>query len=180
MQRTRRGTVAWAQVLSQLERNEQAVAILDDTFGTDLDPEIQLLRDRLASGESVPFSMITSPRDGVAEGFFSLGQALANEAGDDYLLLYARVANALNPGDIDALIMSAEVFWADEFQSVHETVFDQYQNWKPREYNPDSPVRVIDIDDRSLAELGQWPWPRTYMAEMLRRLTNAGAVTISV
>ncbi len=78
------------------------------------------------------------------------------------------------------LIIAADVFWADEFQAANETIFDQYQNWKPREYNPESPVRVIDIDDRALAELGQWPWPRTYMAEMLRRLTNAGAAAIAL
>ncbi|MEO1490679.1 MAG: adenylate/guanylate cyclase domain-containing protein [Pseudomonadota bacterium] len=78
------------------------------------------------------------------------------------------------------LIITAEVIWSDEVQTVNETVFDQFQNWKPREYNPDSPVRVIDIDDRSLAEFGQWPWPRTYMAEMLRRLTNAGVAAIAL
>ena len=107
MQRTRRGTIAWAQVLSQLERNEQAVAIIDDTFGTDLDPEIQQLRNRLAAGESVPFSLITSPKDGIAEVFFSLGQALMNDAGGEYVLLYSRMAEALKPLHVDAILMSA-------------------------------------------------------------------------
>ncbi len=109
MQRTRRGTLAWAEVLSQLDRNEDAVAQIDDTFGTDLDPEIQQLRDRLASGERVPFSMIGGAADGVAEVFFSLGRALLSDTSEDYTLLYSRVAEHLSPDHIDAVIMSAEL-----------------------------------------------------------------------
>ncbi len=62
---------------------------------------------------------------------------------------------------------------------LREAVFDQYQRFKPRPYNPDSPVRVVDIDDASLQKLGQWPWPRTFLAEMIYRLTNAGAAAIA-
>ena len=63
--------------------------------------------------------------------------------------------------------------------AVREAVFDQYQRMKPRPYNPDSPVRVVDIDEDSLRELGQWPWPRTFLAEMVYRLTNAGVAAIA-
>ncbi|WP_306155082.1 tetratricopeptide repeat protein [Roseovarius sp. MMSF_3281] len=109
MQRTRRGMLAWAEVLSQLDRNEDAVAQIDDTFGTDLDPEIQQLRDRLVAGDRVPFSMIGGAADGVAEVFFSLGRALLSDMGEDYTLLYSRVAEHLSPDHIDAMIMSAEL-----------------------------------------------------------------------
>ncbi|WP_343032030.1 tetratricopeptide repeat protein [Roseovarius bejariae] len=109
MQRTRRGVLAWAEVLSQLGRNEDAVAQIDDTFGTDLDPEIQQLRDRLAAGDKVPFSMIGGAADGVAEVFFSLGRALLSDTSEDYILLYSRVAEHLSPDHIDAVIMSAEL-----------------------------------------------------------------------
>ena len=40
-------------------------------------------------------------------------------------------------------------------------VFDQYQRVAPREYQP-VPVKIVDIDDESLARAGQWPWPRTH------------------
>ena len=66
-----------------------------------------------------------------------------------------------------------------QMTSVREAVFDQYQRIKPRPYNPESPVRVVDIDDASLKALGQWPWPRTFLAEMIYRLTNAGAAAIA-
>lgn len=109
MQRTRRGTMAWAQILSQLERNEDAVSTIDEVFGTDLDPEIALLRSRLAAGERLPFSIIGGARDGVAEVFFSLGRALQVDAGEDYILLFSRVTEFLTPDNVDAILMTAEL-----------------------------------------------------------------------
>ncbi len=34
---------------------------------------------------------------------------------------------------------------------------------------------VIDVDERSLAEVGPWPWPRATQAQLLDRLAQAGA-----
>lgn len=36
---------------------------------------------------------------------------------------------------------------------------------------------IVDIDDKSLAELGQWPWPRTVIADLLRKV-SAGKPTV--
>jgi adenylate cyclase len=55
--------------------------------------------------------------------------------------------------------------------------FDQYQRWAPRDYEP-VPVRIVDIDDASLTRLGQWPWPRTRIAELVTRLEAAGVAAI--
>jgi len=41
-------------------------------------------------------------------------------------------------------------------------------------------VTVVDVDERSLAELGQWPWPRSQVAQLLNRLREAGARGIGV
>ncbi len=57
--------------------------------------------------------------------------------------------------------------------------FDALQRLAPREFNPDLPVRVVDVDEASLSELGQWPWPRTQLADMVERLGNYGAATIA-
>jgi len=64
-------------------------------------------------------------------------------------------------------------------EQLGNLVFDSYQKWKPREYNPDTPVRIIDIDDESIARVGQWPWPRSTMAKLNDRLANAGAGVIA-
>ncbi len=57
-------------------------------------------------------------------------------------------------------------------------VFDTYQRLAPREYLP-APVRVVDIDDASLERLGQWPWPRTMLADLVLTLHEAGAAAIA-
>src|ERR1700704_6118972 len=41
------------------------------------------------------------------------------------------------------------------------------------------PVAIVDIDETSLAKLGQWPWPRTRIADMVANLTKLGAVVIA-
>ncbi|MCX5794907.1 MAG: adenylate/guanylate cyclase domain-containing protein [Elusimicrobia bacterium] len=56
--------------------------------------------------------------------------------------------------------------------------FDGFQKLKPRAYE-EVPVRVIDIDDESLKRLGQWPWPRTLVARLVRRLDGLGAAVIA-
>ena len=56
--------------------------------------------------------------------------------------------------------------------------FDLYQQWKPRPAPEQPPVVIIDLDDASLAEVGQWPWPRTILAQMVKNLTDAGVAAI--
>ncbi len=42
----------------------------------------------------------------------------------------------------------------------------------------DASILIVDIDDRSLAQLGAWPWSRDVHAQMIDRLNAAGARTI--
>lgn len=42
----------------------------------------------------------------------------------------------------------------------------------------DASILIVDIDDRSLAQLGAWPWSRDVHAQMIDRLSAAGASTI--
>lgn len=62
-------------------------------------------------------------------------------------------------------------------QKARNAVFDQYQRLQPRAYQQ-APVRVVDLDEQSLARIGQWPWPRTQVAEMVERLEKAGAAAV--
>ncbi|SMQ62973.1 adenylate cyclase [Devosia lucknowensis] len=61
---------------------------------------------------------------------------------------------------------------------TREATFDAFQQLRPREAPPDLPIRIIDIDEASLAALGQWPWPRSRMAEFSARLTEMGAAAV--
>jgi adenylate cyclase len=57
--------------------------------------------------------------------------------------------------------------------------FDSYERLAPRPYQ-DAHVRIVDIDDETLAKLGQWPWPRPLIARVLSRLTELGAASIAL
>jgi adenylate cyclase len=57
-------------------------------------------------------------------------------------------------------------------------VFDTYQRLLPRP-EAQAPVAIVDIDEPSLATLGQWPWPRSTLSALLDRLAEAGAATIA-
>jgi tetratricopeptide (TPR) repeat protein len=104
---TRRGAMARAEVLSQLDRNADAITWLNLAFGDAIDPELSKLIVALEAGETVPFTHANSAKDGVAEVFYSLAKALRGEAGAGYTLLYGRAAYALRPDHIDALLLNA-------------------------------------------------------------------------
>ena len=60
------------------------------------------------------------------------------------------------------------------------SVFDSYLNVAPRPLDETLPVRIVDIDEPSLAKVGQWPWPRTKLAAIIDALKAAGARTITL
>lgn len=64
-------------------------------------------------------------------------------------------------------------------QALRNLLFDQYQRWQPRDY-VDTPVRIIDIDEESLARFGQWPWPRTRIADLLEKVGAGGTAHSTV
>lgn len=49
--------------------------------------------------------------------------------------------------------------------------FDFFQAMQPRE-DTNRPVVIVDIDEASLSAYGQWPWPRTLVAQMLDQIFN--------
>jgi adenylate cyclase len=57
--------------------------------------------------------------------------------------------------------------------------FDIFQRLKPRTY-VETPVRVIDIDNTTLQRYGQWPWPRSQVADLIAKLGAAGARAIAL
>ena len=84
------------------------------------------------------------------------------------------------------LVVALAFFWLAVFlqeplplQSLRLAQFDQFQRWHPRTYSA-QPVRVVDIDEASLTAYGQWPWPRTRIAEMVEKLHAQGAKVIAM
>src|SRR6202012_72930 len=63
-------------------------------------------------------------------------------------------------------------------EELRVRTFDFYQRFDPR-VKTIRPVTIVDIDDPSLKKLGQWPWPRTQIADMVINLANLGALAIA-
>jgi adenylate cyclase len=63
-------------------------------------------------------------------------------------------------------------------QELRVRTFDTFQRIDPR-VKTARPVTIVDIDEKSLAKLGQFPWPRTRIADLVTDLTRLGAVAIA-
>jgi adenylate cyclase len=63
-------------------------------------------------------------------------------------------------------------------EEIRVRTFDFFQRIDPRQKTA-RPVTIVDIDDKSLEKLGQWPWPRTRIADLVTELTRLGAVVIA-
>src|SRR4051794_25273908 len=55
--------------------------------------------------------------------------------------------------------------------------FDTFQVLEPR-VKTARPVRIVNIDEKSLAKFGQWPWPRTVVADLVNSLNRLGPAAI--
>lgn len=58
------------------------------------------------------------------------------------------------------------------------SIFDAYNRAFPRIADASFPVKVVAIDEASLDRIGQWPWPRTKLAELVGKLAASGAQSI--
>jgi adenylate cyclase len=80
-----------------------------------------------------------------------------------------------------ALLIGVAALRIADFAPIEELrvrTFDTFQRIDPR-VKTARPVTIVDIDEKSLAKFGQWPWPRTRIADMIVNLTQLGAVVIA-
>jgi adenylate cyclase len=80
-----------------------------------------------------------------------------------------------------ALLIGVAALRIADFAPIEELrvrTFDTFQRIDPR-VKTARPVTIVDIDEKSLAKFGQWPWPRTRIADMIINLTQLGAVVIA-
>ncbi|QUS35889.1 tetratricopeptide repeat protein [Falsirhodobacter algicola] len=101
---TRRGVLAHVEILSQLDRKDEALALLRQSFAP-TDPTVTTLSAALEAGETLPWDIARNPQDGVAEVFYTIAAALQGEAGDTFTLLYGRVATELRPDHAEAQML---------------------------------------------------------------------------
>lgn len=80
-------------------------------------------------------------------------------------------------GTLVLLLVLLRVFDVTPVQILRLWGFDLMIQTRSAAPEP-SPVVIVDIDDESLARLGQWPWPRLHYVELVDRLRDAGATMI--
>jgi adenylate cyclase len=74
-------------------------------------------------------------------------------------------------------LLALRVWDPRPIEALRQKSFDIYQLMYPRAERQDL-VGIVDIDEQSLLALGQWPWPRTVMADMVSKITELGGTVI--
>lgn len=106
----RRGTLAHVQLLGLAARFDEAIALMDERFPIRNDPRLARLREAYATGQSLPFDLIGSAADGMAEVYAVIAAAMRSSNQTQDALVHAQAALAINPGLTDARILVGQIF----------------------------------------------------------------------
>jgi adenylate cyclase len=90
-----------------------------------------------------------------------------------------RLLYVLIVGTVIVATLALRIWDPTPVARLRSLVFDAYQRVNPRSFDPTLPIRIVDIDEESLKRVGQWPWPRTVLAELVDKLTAAGAAIVA-
>ena len=92
----------------------------------------------------------------------------------------ARIFPVRNAGLVLTVLLLALFIYKPAFvQVLHQYGYDTLIRRQHLAAQADAIV-IIDIDERSLASRGQWPWPRYLVADMVENLREAGAKVIAL
>ncbi len=90
---------------------------------------------------------------------------------------------SINPVSISStliLIFIILFFWGIEILDVFELkTYDLRLRWRGIK-TPSPKIVAAVIDEESLDKEGKWPWPRSKMAELINRLSDAGASVVGL
>lgn len=121
------GYIARAQVLAQLDRRDEAIAMLDGIPGVEAEPGLQALRAQLAGGLPISFDVVTSPKDGIAQVFLTFATALTQGPSaepEPLALVHARLASWLAPNLGEARLLTAQILQAQGQYTLAEKEFE--------------------------------------------------------
>src|SRR5512134_759064 len=91
-----------------------------------------------------------------------------------------RALGILAPGFALTLLMLALSLWPPSLAVFLEgKIYDSFLRSAPRHPVAGSVV-VVDLDEASLARLGQWPWPRYRVARLLEKIRGGGAAAVGL
>ncbi|NTV50634.1 MAG: CHASE2 domain-containing protein [Geobacteraceae bacterium] len=80
---------------------------------------------------------------------------------------------------VSSVIIAAYLVHPAFINTINNKTTDAVMAFSPS--NPaTSSVEIVDIDEKSLATYGQWPWPRFRLASLLQKVSESGAASISL
>jgi len=115
--------VSHIQILSQLERNDDAIKVIDDAMNGSADVQLSGMRARLKKGETLDFTTVTDAKQGVAEVFITLASVLAGQDNQRFGLIYGRLAEYLRPDSVEAHLRVANIL---DSQGQYALAVDAY------------------------------------------------------
>ena len=134
-------------------------------FGDDVTPALQ---SYLAASQGVQAKQVE----------YEQYRQRLNAPGAGAKYLYASVSYRLLVLALIALTMIVRYLDPAPLERLRTFAFDTFQRESPAPYDPQSPVRIVNIDEPSLAAYGPWPWPRTRLGDLARALTERGAAAV--
>jgi len=172
--RLNRGSlIAHAQILSQLDRKDEALEILDKATRGTTDPSIVKLRAAIAEKGVVDYDFIINARQGISEVFFTLASVLEGEENARNSLIYARIAQYLRPDNSEVVLLTAEILQEQKQYALATKTFASLSPDDPMFVNaelgradalrdadkPDAAIEVLRNLVRSHSEI-----PRVHMS----------------
>ncbi len=90
-----------------------------------------------------------------------------------------RLTRLMVGGCVCVLMIILAAWHPPLIQQAHKEIYDIFLRWNSGGEPAPTPA-LIDIDEKSLKELGQWPWPRHLMGKLIGELTENGAASIGL
>ncbi len=142
------GLTARVQILSQLDRGDEALALLSQIEGLEAEPQLLALRQRLEQGQPVPFDVVGGPADGIAHLLLSFASALSSSPDPEPLaLIHARLASWIAPQNPEARLTTAQLLQDRQQFDLAEAEFDAVR--RMGEMRPQAELSRIDALSRA-------------------------------
>lgn len=127
--------IAHIEILSQLERNDEAIRIIETAMNGSGDLQMLAYLERLKAGETLPFDFVANPTDGAAEVYYTLSSVLSGEDNDRFGLIYARLSEFLRPKSVDAMLIVADMLSAQDQHDLAVEVLNKVPSNDPQFYS---------------------------------------------
>lgn len=131
----RRSLTAHIEILSQLERTDEALTMAKNALGSSGDPEVTHIVAELEAGHTLPFDVVKNAVDGSSEVFLTLAKVLSGPDNERFALIYGRIAELLRPDSVGAMLVVADLLKSQHQYDLASINFNKVPQSSPLYYN---------------------------------------------